>query len=343
MDDQTLLKGKNVLVTGGTGSFGNQIVDRLLLMNPAKITIFSRDENKQYHMCNKYAEHKDLLKFQIGDVRDAARLDEVMYGVDVVFHAAALKHVPQCEYFPFEAVKTNIIGSKNVVEAAIDAGVGQVVTVSTDKAVKPINAMGMSKAIQEKIFFAANGRSDTRFMCVRYGNVIGSRGSVIPRFQQLIKDGKPLTITDERMTRFWLTLDEAINLVFLAVSEGKGGETFVRKMPACKITQLARVMGEVYANRADYPVKVTGLRPGEKIHEILVSEEEMTRTHEFDDHFVTYWYDQAKGAKLRKDWFEYDSKGTEQLSDEQIKALLKKITPPDEVVPEFKPFDAKAK
>ncbi|MFH1780309.1 MAG: UDP-N-acetylglucosamine 4,6-dehydratase family protein [Candidatus Micrarchaeota archaeon] len=321
---EKFVKGKKILVTGGTGSFGSKIVSRLTKLSPEKIVIFSRDENKQYHMRNQYPEIENL-QFEIGDVRDHHRLKEVMKGINVVFHAAAMKHVPQSEYFPFEAVKTNVIGAKNVVEAAIEAGVEKALCVSTDKAVKPVNVMGMSKAIQEKIFIAANGRSDTQFMCVRYGNVINSRGSAVPFFKELILEKKPIPITDERMTRFLLSIDEGIDLVLEAVTKGKNGEIFVKKMPACKITQLAQVMGKEIGKKENYPTKIIGIRPGEKIHEVLVSEEEMARAEETENHFIIHKYENAASLPPKKNIQEYASNNTHMMSDEEIRDRLTEL------------------
>jgi len=318
------VSGKKVLVTGGTGSFGNHIVGWLAKMGPQSVTIFSRDENKQYHMRQKLADNP-LYRFEIGDVRDRERLVEVFRGVDVVFHAAALKHVPQCEDFPYEAVKTNIMGAKNVAEAALECGVKRLVAVSTDKAVKPINAMGISKAMQEKIMLNANRRNGTIFSVVRYGNVAGSRGSVIPYFRQLIDKKQALLVTNPDMTRYWLTLDDAIGLVFYALDHAKGGEIFVRKASSCNIMDLAETMGEVYGKRKGYPTKVVGIRPGEKIHEVLVSEEEMVRATEEDDYFVIHPHGTAGVPKLRKHWGEFSSANAERLSRKDLAALLEKI------------------
>ncbi|MFA5246354.1 MAG: polysaccharide biosynthesis protein [Candidatus Micrarchaeia archaeon] len=318
------VKGKKVVVTGGTGSFGNHIVEWLAKMEPQSVTIYSRDENKQYHMRHKLSDNP-LFKFEIGDVRDRERLIEVFRGKDIVFHAAALKHVPQCEDFPFEAVKTNIIGAKNVAEAAIECGVQRVVAVSTDKAVKPINTMGISKAMQEKIMLNANGRGKTIFSVVRYGNVAGSRGSVIPYFKQLIEKKQTLPITNSDMTRFWLTLDDAIGLVFYALDNANGGEIFVRKASSCNIMVLADAMGEHFGQKKGYPTKVVGIRAGEKIHEVLVSEEEMVRATEEDEYFVIHPHGTTGVPRLHKPWGEFTSGNAEQLSKKQLIALLERI------------------
>lgn len=289
-----VLEGKRILVTGGTGSLGQTLVRRLLtgeMGKPEQITVFSRDEAKQHYMrldfLHKtaatddviYKNSQDLLNFRIGDVRNYSSLLAAMRDADVVFHAAALKQVPSCEYFPFEAVMTNIIGAENVAKAVREnkLPVEKVVGISTDKACKPINVMGMTKALQERILIEANRDCpDTEFTCVRYGNVIASRGSIVPLFVEQIKQNQPITITLEEMTRFLLSLDRAVDTVFEAISNGKRGETFVPKVPAARITDVARaLMGE-----KNLPFVFTGIRPGEKVHEIMVSEEECFRTVE---------------------------------------------------------------
>lgn len=294
------LEGKRILVTGGTGSLGQTLVRRLLsneIGKPAQVTVFSRDEAKQHYMRLDFMQKKtatddiiyensqDLLNFRIGDVRNYSSLLAAMREVDVVFHAAALKQVPSCEYFPFEAVLTNIIGAENVAKAVRENNlpVEKIIGISTDKACKPINVMGMTKALQERVLIEANRDcSKTDFNCVRYGNVIASRGSIVPLFVEQIRNNKPITITLEEMTRFLLSLDRAVDTVFAAISDGKRGETFVPKVPAAKITDVARaLMGE-----KDLPFVFTGIRPGEKVHEIMVSEEECFRTVERGDYYV---------------------------------------------------------
>jgi len=294
------LEGKRILVTGGTGSLGQTLVRRLLsneMGKPAQVTVFSRDEAKQHYMRLDFMQKKtatddiiyensqDLLNFRIGDVRNYSSLLAAMREVDVVFHAAALKQVPSCEYFPFEAVLTNIIGAENVAKAVRENNlpVEKIIGISTDKACKPINVMGMTKALQERVLIEANRDcSKTDFNCVRYGNVIASRGSIVPLFVEQIRNNKPITITLEEMTRFLLSLDRAVDTVFAAISDGKRGETFVPKVPAAKITDVARaLMGE-----KDLPFVFTGIRPGEKVHEIMVSEEECFRTVERGDYYV---------------------------------------------------------
>jgi FlaA1/EpsC-like NDP-sugar epimerase len=300
MESVKPLENKRILVTGGTGSLGQTLVRRLLtgeLGRPAKITVYSRDEAKQHYMRLDYMHRKaatddviyqnsqDLLSFRIGDVRDYAALTAALRDADVVFHAAALKQVPSCEYFPFEAVQTNIGGAANLVRAIRenDLNVEKVVGISTDKACKPINVMGMTKALQERVLIEANRDcSRTSFMCVRYGNVIASRGSIVPLFVEQVQNGQQITVTLAEMTHFLLSLDRAVDTVFEAVTKGKRGETFVPKVPAANIVDLAKaIMGD-----KELPIKFTGIRPGEKVHEIMVSEEECYRTIEQGDYYV---------------------------------------------------------
>jgi len=333
---EKLFAGKHVLVTGGTGSFGQQIVDRLLEHAPAEIRIFSRDEDKQVRMSEEYGmgrryPRKDMLDFVIGDVRNPNSVREAVRGIDVIFHAAALKQVPSCEYHVWEAVQTNVIGAQNVIQAALEENVEKVVAVSTDKAVKPVNAMGMTKSIQEKLFTAANFHNRgkrTVFTCVRYGNVVGSRGSVIPLFKRQIESGGPLTITDPRMTRFILTLAEAIELVFHAAVSGRGGETFVLKIPAALVTDVADVMIEGLAPSKKVRVENVGIRPGEKIHEVLVSEAEAVRTVEDELTYVilpqidleetlSFYRQEAKVT-----FTEYSSDMARRLDKKEIHAML---------------------
>ncbi|MDQ3221618.1 MAG: polysaccharide biosynthesis protein [Pyrinomonadaceae bacterium] len=294
------LEGKRVLVTGGTGSLGQTLVKRMLsgeMGKPANITVFSRDEAKQHYMRLDFLQKKaatddviyqnssDLLNFRIGDVRDYAALTAALRDADVVFHAAALKQVPSCEYFPFEAVLTNIFGAQNLVRSIRENNfqIKLVVGISTDKACKPINVMGMTKALQERVLIEANRDCpNTRFMCVRYGNVIASRGSIVPLFVEQARNNESLTVTLAEMTRFLLSLDRAVDTVFAAISNGKRGETFVPKVPAANITDLAKA---VIGNK-DLQIIYTGIRPGEKVHEIMVSEEECFRTRELGDYYV---------------------------------------------------------
>lgn len=318
---------KTILLTGGTGSFGNKFTERMLTKyNPKVIRIFSRDELKQWEMEKKFKSNPKL-RFFIGDIRDKNRIDRAMDGVDVVVHAAALKHVPVCEYNPFEAIKTNILGAQNIVEAAIDHNIDKVVVLSTDKAVNPVNLYGATKMCMEKLFIAANSyvgeNRRTRMSCVRYGNVVGSRGSVVPLFKQLKETGK-ITITDDRMTRFWITLDQGVDLVLKTFDLMCGGEVFIPKIPSMKITDLARVLAP------QCEVKVTGIRPGEKLHECLLTEDEARHTLEFKDHFIVepefHWWTTKihaeKGGKKLPENFRYTSENNDWwLTNKELKEM----------------------
>ena len=313
-----MLDGKVVLVTGGTGSFGNKFIERILEeYNPQKIIIYSRDEFKQDLMkknfITKYGMEKaQKLRFFIGDVRDKERLYRAFNGVDYVIHAAAMKQVPACEYNPFEAIKTNINGAENIIEAAIDRKVKKVIALSTDKAVNPINLYGGTKLVSDKLFISANaysGESGTIFSVVRYGNVAGSRGSVIPFFKQLLEEGKTeLPITDLKMTRFWMVLDDAVDLVLKALNESKGGETFVFKNPSFLITELAKALNP------NGTIKEIGIREGEKIHEVMITRDDANYTYDYGDYFIIYphfeWWSDEKvksgGKLIPKDW-DYNS------------------------------------
>jgi len=295
-----MFSNKTILVTGGTGSLGKVLIRRLLsgeMGTPRKIIVLSRDEAKQHEMRVSYLNHKAptdeviynnfrrLLEFRIGDVRDFHSVSSALQGVDVVFNAAALKQVPSCEYFPYEAVRTNIIGPENIVRAIreLHLHVDTVVGVSTDKACKPVNVMGMTKALQERVFITANlDCPSTRFICVRYGNVLASRGSVIPLFHEQIRAGGPITLTTEDMTRFLLSLDQAVDTIFAAIKGARRGETYIPRMPSAKVIDIAQCL------IGDLPIKmeITGIRPGEKIHELLVSEEEAHRTIERGGYYV---------------------------------------------------------
>lgn len=319
------LRGKKILVTGGTGSFGSEIVSELLEYEPESIHVFSRDEKKQYDMQQRLSEYQTLLRFVLGDIRDLERVREVTKGIDIVFHAAALKQVPNCEFSPYEAVQTNVIGAQNVRRAALENMVQTVIAISTDKAVKPVNVMGMSKAIQERIMLQpTNGDTSTRFTCVRYGNVLGSRGSVVPLFKDYIAARKRIPITHPDMTRFQLTLKQAVQLVLCATVRGQNGELWVRKMPAAGIVDLGRALAYGLTGNENYPVEIVGLRPGEKMHEILVSEEEMWRVRELDDYFVipSWAISQGMAGPTANRVDEYSSERVHRLSQEELLALL---------------------
>ena len=325
-----MLNNKAILITGGTGSFGHHFVDYVLQnYKPKKVIVYSRDEFKQFLMDNDYAPYRDVMRYFIGDVRDEERLRMAMKGVDYVIHAAALKQVPACEYNPNEAIKTNVNGAMNVINAALATGVKKVVALSTDKAVNPINLYGGTKLVSDKLFCAANaysGDDGTRFAVVRYGNVAGSRGSVIPFFQKKIDNGeKSLPITDYRMTRFWISLDEGVKLVVKALEEARGGETFISKIPSFKITDLAQAM------LPGCEMPEVGIREGEKLHEIMVTREDSMHTYEYDKHFIIYpnynWWSDSKlipGGKLVAREFEYSSgTNTKWLTVADIQNLLK--------------------
>jgi UDP-glucose 4-epimerase len=316
------ITGKRALVTGGTGSFGQFIVRRLLDLDIREIRILSRDEKKHYDMRHHYPNEKRLI-FITGDIRDATRVRDSMYGCDAVFQAAALKHVYNCEEHPYEAVMTNIIGTQNVIASALELGVQRLVTVSTDKAVKPVNVMGMTKAVQERLVNAANRVSNNRgtiACCVRYGNVMSSRGSAIPFFRGLVAQRKPITITHPEMTRFLLTLKDAIDLVLYAVENMKGGETYIKKAPAVKIMDLARVIAA--QAQAPFNPVIIGMVPGEKIHEILISEEELPRASDLGSYYVVEpsWIKSVRQRVER----EYNSADHLVECDEQIVQLLAK-------------------
>lgn len=327
-----MLNDKTIMITGGTGSFGKAFTRYALThYQPKKIIIYSRDEFKQFIMQNEFKEYKDKMRFFIGDVRDVERLRRALNGVDYVIHAAALKQVPACEYNPNEAIKTNIHGAMNLIEAALDCDVKKVVALSTDKAVNPVNLYGGTKLVSDKLFIAANayaGARDINFSIVRYGNVAGSRGSVIPFFQNIINNGgKELPITDYRMTRFWISLTQGVELVIKALEEAKGGETFISKIPSFKVTDLAQAM------LPGCEMPEVGIREGEKLHEIMVTVEDSMTTYEYDKHFIVYpqmvWSDHRRpvpSGKKVEEGFSYSS-GTnkEWLSVEQIQELLKTV------------------
>lgn len=333
-----MLKNKSVLITGGTGSLGKVLTKRLLsgeIGIPEKIIIFSRDEAKQHFMRVEYENDvaatdeiiynnfKRLLEFRIGDVRDFHSVASAVKDADIVFSAAALKQVPTCEYFPFEAVRTNIAGPENIVRAIQEHGldVETVVGISTDKACKPVNVMGMTKAIQERVFIQGNMRcSNTRFVCVRYGNVLASRGSVIPLFHKQIQSGGPVTVTTSDMTRFLLSLNQAVDVIFAALADANPGETYIPRVPSARMTDLAAVL----IGDRDIDVKITGIRPGEKIHEILVSEEESFMTEDRGNYYsiVPILPEVRNGRKIiRALEAEYSSRDTI-MSREELYTLL---------------------
>lgn len=324
------ISGKRILVTGGTGSFGKMFIGEILKLNPKEIIVFSRDEDKQGAMRLEYGNEKKL-RFVLGDVRDYRSVREVMRGVDVVVHAAALKWIPEVEYNVWEGVKTNVIGAQNIIEAAKDENVEKVVALSTDKAVEPVNAYGMAKALQERLITTANlydTGTRTIFVSTRYGNVLGSRGSVVPLFKSLIEKGEPLTVTDRKMTRFLLTLKDSVDLVLKALEDGVGGEVFVKKMPAHTIGDLVDVVLE-NVSKNKRKTKVIGVRPGEKYHETLVSPSELIRTIEIEDYYVILPQIEIpaiiqKYGKLRTmKEFRYASDTTRKMSKEELRKILK--------------------
>jgi UDP-glucose 4-epimerase len=327
-----MFKDKVLLITGGTGSFGNAVVRRFLNTDIREIRIFSRDEKKQDDM--RYELKSPKAKFYIGDVRDFNSINNAMRGVDYVFNAAALKQVPSCEFYPIEAVATNILGTENTLNAAVANGVKNVIVLSTDKAVYPINAMGMSKALMEKVAVAKSRnlvKGESTVCVTRYGNVMASRGSVIPLFVSQIKARKPITVTDPDMTRFMMSLDDAVDLVLFAYKHGNGGDTFVQKAPAATIGQLARVLQKIF--KAEDEVRVIGTRHGEKKHESLLNREEMVRAEDLGGYYrissdtrdLNYALYFEKGEKKVTAHEDYTSANTHQLSDEELKAMLLKL------------------
>ncbi len=329
-----MLNDKSILITGGTGSFGKKFTEMILeKYNPKKIIIYSRDEFKQDLMrkdfTQRFPEKISKLRFFIGDVRDKDRLYRAFKGVDYVIHAAAMKQVPACEYNPFEAIKTNIHGAQNIVDAALDKGIKKVVALSTDKAVNPINLYGGTKLVSDKLFISANsyrGDEGTVFSVVRYGNVSGSRGSVIPFFRELLNNGvNELPITDTRMTRFWMTLDDAVDLVVKALEESKGGETYVFKNPSYKILDVAKALNP------DGKINVVGIREGEKLHEVMITSDDSRGTYDYGDHYIIYpnyiWWSKndyfKEGGTLIEEGWEYNSGTNTEWLDVEI--LRKKI------------------
>jgi len=325
----SIFKDKSLLITGGTGSFGNAVLNRFLLTDIGEVRIFSRDEKKQDEMRHFY--NNDKIKFYIGDVRDLHSLNSAMRGVDYVFSAAALKQVPSCEFYPLEAVQTNVMGTGNTIEAAIQNGVKRLIVLSTDKAVYPINAMGMSKALMEKVMVAKSRNLSVDFTNLsgtRYGNVMASRGSVIPLFVDQIKKGLPITITDPSMTRFMMTLDEAVDLVLFAFQNSEQGDIFVQKSPASTIGDLADVIKDIF--NASNEIKVIGTRHGEKLYESLLSREEKSKSIDLGNYFkipadtrdLNYSKYYEEGNEKISNSEEYNSHNTERLSRNQLKTLL---------------------
>jgi len=327
-----MFKDSVLMITGGTGSFGKAVLERFLSTDVSEIRIFSRDEKKQEEM--RIALNNDKLKFYIGDVRNYDSIHQAMKGVDCVFHAAGLKQVPSCEFYPMEAVRTNVVGAENVMSAAIANGARRVVVLSTDKAVYPINAMGLSKAMMEKLMVARarmQNEGETVFCATRYGNVIGSRGSVIPLFISQLKEGSPLTVTDPNMTRFFMSLEDSVDLVLHAYEHGKQGDIFVQKAPASSVADLAQALRELFGT--DNPVKIIGTRHGEKLYETLVSREEMARAEDIgryyripaDNRDLNYNMYITDGEVEISRLDDYTSHNTERLDVQQVKNLLMKL------------------
>ena len=343
---ESIFKGKTLLITGGTGSFGNAVLRRFLKTDIGEIRIFSRDEKKQDDMRKLYNNPK--LKFYIGDVRDYNSILDAMRGVDFVFHAAALKQVPSCEFYPIQAVQTNVLGTENVLNAAIASGVKRVVCLSTDKAAYPINAMGMSKALMEKVI-VAKGRnlknSETMICLTRYGNVMASRGSVIPLFIDQMRKGNPITITDPNMTRFMMSLDEAVDLVLFAFENGKSGDTFVQKSPASTVELLANTLKNLF-NKPEHEIKIIGTRHGEKLYEVLMTKEERVRAIDMgnyfrvpaDDRDLNYSKYFEDGQEVITQAEEYNSHNTYRLNEEELKKMLLDLY---EIQDELKEFGVK--
>jgi len=331
----SIYTGKTLLVTGGTGSFGSTVVDHFLNSDLAEIRVFSRDEKKQDDM--RRIVKSDKVKFYIGDVRDPRSVDTAMGGVDYVFSAAALKQVPSCEFFPMEAVKTNVLGTENVLLSAVKHNVKSVVVLSTDKAAYPINAMGISKAMMEKVAIAASrNASNTKITCTRYGNVLASRGSVVPLFIEQILQGKPLTITNPKMSRFLMTLADSVDLVLFALENGQSGDLYVQKAPACYIADLAQALKELF--NADNEINIIGTRHGEKLYETLLTREEYAKCEDLGNYFrvpadhrdLNYGLYFAEGQQVEER--EYNSHNTEILNVEGIKKLLLKLPIVQEVL-----------
>ena len=329
----SLFKDKTLLITGGTGSFGNAVLNRFLDTDIGQIRVFSRDEKKQDDMRHafqaKFPEAADKIRFYIGDVRDLASVKNAMHGVDYIFHAAALKQVPSCEFFPIEAVKTNVIGTDNVLTAAIEEGVKSVICLSTDKAAYPVNAMGTSKAMMEKVVVAKSRVTDrTKICCTRYGNVLCSRGSVVPLWIDQIREGKPITVTEGAMTRFIMSLEEAVDLVLFAFENGESGDILVQKAPACTIETLAKAVTELFS--PGHEIKTIGIRHGEKLYETLLTNEECENAIDLGDFYrvpcdkrgLNYDKYFKEGSVERVYLSEFNSSNTDQLTVEQVKEKL---------------------
>ena len=327
-----MLNDKTILITGGTGSFGKSFTRYVLKhYQPKKIIIYSRDEYKQFVMQNELKEYDSVMRYFIGDVRDKDRMKRAFEGVDYVIHAAALKQVPACEYNPNEAIRTNVGGAQNVIDAALDTNVKKVIALSTDKAVNPVNLYGGTKLVSDKLFVAANAYSGTKDICfaiVRYGNVAGSRGSIIPLFHNIIKNGgTELPITDMRMTRFWISLTEGVELVIKALREAKGGETFISKIPSFRVPDLAEAM------LPGCKIKEIGIRPGEKLHEIMVTTEDSFNTYEYDKHYIVYpqvvfndrQVPDLSGKKVEEGFSYSSGTNSEWLSVEDLRERLKEV------------------
>ena len=330
---ENIFNDKNILVTGGTGSIGSEIVRCVLQYNPKVVRILSRDETKQFELEQELGSLENV-RFLIGDIRDKERVKRAFEGIDIIFHAAAMKHVPACEYNPFEAVQTNVIGTQNVIDAALDSGVEKVIAISTDKAASPFNTMGVTKLLAEKLTIDAHnykGDRKTVFSCVRFGNVMRSRGSVIPLFEKQIQKGGPVTITDPEMTRFMMTIPQAVDLVFKATKLARGGEIFIFKMPIVKLNDLAVTMIKKLAPKYGYKndnidIKVIGTRKGEKTHEKLMMEEEVHFAYETDDMFIVIPHDEYNTYKPLNDWKVaeniYSSYASDLCTKKEIEHLL---------------------
>ncbi|MCA6606841.1 SDR family NAD(P)-dependent oxidoreductase [Bacillus safensis subsp. safensis] len=326
---KTFFRDKTILVTGGTGSIGRQIVNKLTSCSPKKIIVFSKDDSKQYMMKNEYADHPEVV-FALGDVRDASRVRQLVKGVDIIFHAAALKQVPTCEDNPFEAVQTNIIGGQHVIEAALEHEVSHVVNISTDKAVSPTNAMGATKLISEKLFFQANEsipNQKTRFCSVRFGNVLGSRGSVIPIMLQQLLNEKPLTVTDPHMTRFFMSIEEAVSLTLQAAIMMKGGETFILKMESLQLADLLKAFHEYAAqiNAKSPDILVVGKRPGEKLHEELTFPHEADALFEHEQFYAILPRPHLHPAFQKVDLTNYTSKEAPLITKEKLFHIIEQL------------------